>query len=162
MNNRISINDNNTIEKPFNMIEQINSKNTDNYEDTLKYIQTDTILSKVFFSKENIKMLQNMLRYNIWLQSDKKYIISDQDELQLTIIMRSIFLQYSKNLPNNIKEQVKKLNGYVLDSCIPGVLSQVQQFIQYKKDISETPKPLEYGKYVSTAGTKTLNLDNFI
>ena len=145
MNNYGRVKLKNEYEKPFKMMEDLNDKDT--YGDTLKYYQTENLLSKVYFSKENIKMIQNMLRYNIWLNSDKKYIISNQDETQLTIIMRSIFLQYAKNLPNNIKEQIKTLNKYVLDWCIPKILTQVKQFIGYKYDITQVNKPLPYGEY---------------
>ena len=160
MNNSGRVKLKNEYEKPFKMMEDLNDKDT--YGDTLKYYQTENLLSKVYFSKENIKMIQNMLRYNIWLNSDKKHIISNQDETQLTIIMRSIFLQYAKNLPNNIKEQIKTLNKYVLDWCIPKILTQVKQFIGYKNDITQVNKPLPYGEYSSSSGTKTLQLDHFI
>lgn len=152
----------NQYEKPYNFMEEVNTTDTKQYDNSLKYIHTENLLTKIFFSKENIKMIQNMLRYNIWLNSDKKHIISDQDETQLTIIMRSIFLQYSKNIQYDIKSQVKQLNKYVLDWCIPKVLSQVQQFIGYKNDITQSYKPLPYGKYSSSAGTKTLQIDPFL
>ena len=159
-NNKGRVSLKNDYEKPFKFTENFTKENV--YDNSLKYIQTENLLSKIFFSNENIKMIQNMLRYNVWLYSDKKFVISDQDETQLTIIMRSIYLQYSKNLPNNIKDQVKKLNKYVLDWSIPRVLTQVKQFIGYKNDITKVNDPLPYGKYSSSAGTKTLQLDNFL
>ncbi len=71
-------------------------------------------LSKLYFSKNNVDNVHSLIRYNVWLQSGKKHIISKQSTLQLEIIMRSIFLQYSKNLPNNLKEQIDELNNYVM------------------------------------------------
>ena len=159
---RVKISNMNKPVEPYPFFEQVNPKSSDDYENSLKYIQTDTLLSKAFFSNTNLEMIQNMLRYNVWLASDKKYMIDKQDSVQLNIIMRSIYLQYSKNLQYDIKTQIKKLNGFVIDWCVPRVLSEVMQYVQYKKDISRPIEIIPYGEYKSSAGTKTLTLNMFL
>ena len=57
---------------------------------------TASPLANMFFSNLNIKSIQEQLRYQVWLKSDKKYVIGYQDQHQLLIVMRSIYLQYSK------------------------------------------------------------------
>ena len=113
-------------------------------------------LSKLYFSKDNVENVHSLIRYNVWIQSGKKHIISKQSTLQLEIIMRSIFLQYSKNLSNNLKEQIEELNNYVLEYAITKILSSIEQYLGYKKDISTLPNIMEYPEYLSTAGDKSL------
>ena len=140
MNGRVDIMDN-IPAKPFYLTNEDN--NLKYYKkNSLTGIQTNSILSDTFFSKENIEQLQNMLRYNVYIQSNKKHIISKQSDTQLQIIMRSIYLQNAKNLDNNITSQIEELNKLVLDYCVPNVLIQVQQYISYKKSVSTIPVPL--------------------
>ena len=108
MNGRVDIMDN-IPAKPFYLTNEDN--NLKYYKkNSLTGIQTNSILSDTFFSKENIEQLQNMLRYNVYIQSNKKHIISKQSDTQLQIIMRSIYLQNAKNLDNNITSQIEELN----------------------------------------------------
>lgn len=130
-------------------------------EEALKGIQLDSPLSHIFFSKQNIDLLQNQLRYNVWLRSNKKHVIGRQSDTELEIIMRSIYLQYSKNLEYNIKDQIKELNQVILDYCISNILSEVEQYISYKDNVSKLPNPMERPSSLSNAGTKTLELKHF-
>lgn len=47
--------------------------------------------------------------------------------------LNSTFLQSSKNLPNNITEQVKALNNLVLGYAVPQVLGKAIGYVKYKK-----------------------------
>lgn len=142
---------------------QQSNKGIDEYkEEALKGIQSDSLLSNVFFSKDNINLIQNRLRYNVWLQSGKKHIIGRQSDTELEIVMRSIYLQYSKNLPYQIKEQIKELDDMVISYCVPKILTEVEQYLSYKVDVSTLPKPMERPQNLSSAGTKTLVLNNFM
>lgn len=141
---------------------QQNNTGAKNYkEEALRGIQTKSQLSQVFFSKNNIDLIQNQLRYNVWLQSNKQHIIGKQSETELEIVMRSIYLQYSKNLPYNIKEQIEELNRMILDYCIPNILSEIEQYLAYKVNVSNLPQPMARPKSLSSAGEKTLVLNNF-
>lgn len=102
----------------------------------------NTRLSDVFFSKENIQILQNGIRKGVYELSNKQFIISEQNEDELKIIMRSIFLQYSKNLKNNIKEQISSLNELVLNYAINQVYSESIGYIKFKYDVSTMYEPI--------------------
>ena len=102
----------------------------------------NTRLSDVFFSKENIQILQNGIRKGVYELSNKQFIISEQNEDELKIIMRSIFLQYSKNLKNNIKEQISSLNNLVLNYAINQVYSESIGYIKFKYDVSTMYEPI--------------------
>ena len=46
--------------------------------------------------------------------------------------MRSMYLQYAKNLNYDIKEQVKELNTMVIRWCVDEIIKNVKQYIGYK------------------------------
>ena len=125
---------------------------------SLNSIQTNSLLSKTFFSKENFDQLQNMIRYNVYIQSGKKYIIGKQDNTQLQIIMRSIYLQNSKNLDTNIQKQIRELNSLVLDYSVPNIIVGVQQYMGYKKDVSTISEPIPLAQSTDKNKNKELNL----
>ena len=62
------------------------------------------------------------------------------DELQ--IIMRSIFLQNSKNRPNDIPKQINDLNKIVFDFAINQVYGEADGYMKYKRDASTLVVPL--------------------
>uniref|UniRef100_A0A6C0KJ91 Minor capsid protein P8 central region domain-containing protein n=1 Tax=viral metagenome TaxID=1070528 RepID=A0A6C0KJ91_9ZZZZ len=127
------------------------------YKDALTGNWNNTILSQTFFSKDNIIILQNAIRKRVYNQTNK--LISNQNEDTLKIIMRSTFLQFSANLPKNIKEQINALNNKVLSYCVPKVLSELTSYIKYAKDVSTMAMPIDRPAYISTKGTKTLELE---
>ena len=134
-------------------------ENSDNYDfqkQGIKNIHTENPISALYFSKHNIDVLQNGIRYSVFKKTDDTIIIDKQSENELLIIMRSIYLQYCKHTPYNIIEQVKELNSKVLDFAVPKILVEVNQYVNYKKDASSLPIPLEHSKNMSSKGTKIL------
>jgi len=147
-----------------NITNNNNSHFTSNDSNTYGNL-TDQIknsLNQSFFSKENIQIIQNNIRKNVWLQTDKKNIIGNQSEEELIIVMRSTFLQYSKNNDNNITQQIRELNKLVCDWCINEIITQIKQYVGFVNNLDKNVIPLEYGMYMSNAGTKSLNLEKFI
>ena len=82
-------------------------------------------------------------------------MIKKQSYNELKIIMRSIFLQYSKNQNINLKYQLKSLNEKVLNYSIKNVLTNIEQFVGFKKDINSLPQPIQRLTYKSSQGTKS-------
>ena len=58
--------------------------------------------------------------------------------------MRSVFLQYSKNIPTDLDSQVKSLNSRVLDYCIQQVYSEAQGYMKYLTDVSSMYTPMDH------------------
>lgn len=114
------------------------------------------LLNQVFFSQENIDLLQEKIRYSVWVASRKKYAIDRQSDIDLQLIMRSIYYQYGKNIPYNIKEQIIELNDLVVQECVPKIMSQVEQHVYYLFDASTQPVPLSLPESMSSAGRKQL------
>jgi hypothetical protein len=113
-------------------------------------------LSLSFFSKENIKKLQELLRREIYYRTDKKFLIDDQSEDDLIIAMRAVYLQYATNLPYQIAEQTEKLNYMTIDYVAPDMVTGIRQFYGYIRDISTAPRPIDRPLNVSKKGTRTL------
>ena len=119
----------------FNMQDKIPIKST-SYTDALNGTWCSTMLSTQFFSAKNINKLQELLISQIYTKSNGKYKISYQDEDTLKTIMRSIYLQHSKNNPNNICNQIETLNTLVLDYAVGQIYGEIQGYINYKIDAS--------------------------
>lgn len=102
----------------------------------------ETTLSKAYFSKENIQIIQNGIRSGVYQKSNNQYIVASQECDILKIIMRSIFLQHAANQPHNISGQIEQLNKIVLDYCIFNVYSEAQSYMKYLHDVSTLAVPL--------------------
>ena len=132
-----------------------NNNNKDTFKNiALKGIQENTKLNQLFFARHNMDFIQNKIRYSIYTKSNKKHIISKQSYIELEIIMRSIYLQYSKNLNYDYDEQINNLNKLVINECIQKILPEINQYYTYINDVSHLPIPLELPKNLSSAGTK--------
>ena len=119
-----------------------------------------TTLSCTYFSKENIKIIQNGIRAGVYEMSKQQYIIDNQDVEILNTIMRSIFLQYSSNLEKNIAEQIAALNKLVIDYCVPKLYVEARSYLIYKKDVSTLVIPMSNPTYANH-NDKTLHLKHF-
>ena len=120
-------------------------------------------VSAAFFSADNVELLQNSIRKEVYDRSKpKNYVIDKQSVEELKIIMRAIYLQYARNLPNNIAAQVDDLNRKVLDWSVPHILSAVDHYFFYLNDISHLPVPLPHMQHLSSAGTRTLPANPFV
>jgi hypothetical protein len=127
--------------------------------DNLKYTQQNTALSNLYFSSKNMRIVQNAIRANVYKMSNEKYIIDDQNVDILNIIMRAIYLQNSLNQTDNLTKQIEDLNKLVINYCAPMAYSEVQGYIQYKKDASTLAVPLS--NPISVYTNKSLELNKF-
>ena len=116
----------------------------------------------MYFSKENIAIIQEGIINSVYNKSNGEYPIGKQSEQELTIVMRSIYLQYSKNLNFNINQQILELNTLVIRWCVDEIMSNIKQYVNYRKNVSTLPMPLERAQLPSQKGTKTLEIKSFI
>ena len=131
-----------------------NNFNPNANQNMLRGVQTSNTLSSAFFSKRNVDFIQNKIIQKI--SECTGYRINRQSDTELQIIMRSIYLQYSKNLECNIKDQLSELNYKVLMFCIDRIKTEISQFIKYKDDVSKMPTPLVHPQNLSNKGEKSL------
>jgi hypothetical protein len=142
--------------KDMKMIDNENEKMNNFQVEALYGIQETSTLNQLFFSKKNMENIQNMIRYNVYVKSDKKYIIDKQSDIELEIIMRSIYLQHSPNLPNKTKEQIEYLNNLVSDWCVLQIIPEVVQYYGYIQEIEYMPIPLDLPLNLSSKGSRAL------
>jgi hypothetical protein len=118
--------------------------------------------SDAFFSRDNIDALQEGIRYTVFVRSGaRKYVISRQSEEELLTVMRSVYLQYATNTPGVADlEEVRRLNGRVIDYCAPRILSELVQHSLYMRDLQQLPVPMGHGEFVSSKGSRSLAMPN--
>lgn len=131
--------------------------------DMLRGNWESTPVSTAFFSSQNVERIQQLIRKGVYDKSQPKgYVIDNQSVDELKIIMRAIYYQYGRNMPKDIRAQVDDLNTKVIDWSIPHVLSAVDQYYYYIKDISHMPVPLAQPQHLSRAGTRSLPMNPFM
>ncbi len=154
INGRVDILQQDT-KKQFALYDRIPAHQPSSYRDALQGNWKDSPLSLAYFSKQNIIMLQNGIRRGVFEKSKGQYLVGPQSEDVLKVIMRSVFLQYSANMPDKIPEQIKSLNQIVMDYSIKQVYSEVQGYQQYLYDASTLVTPIER-PVLSSTEDKTL------
>lgn len=130
-----------------------------NFYNSLTGIQELNNLSITFFSKINIDKIQLIIQRRILNEINEK--ISRQSDLELQIIMKSIYLENSKNNPNNIEQQVNELNELVINEAVRIIKEQIYSYKGYRRDISTPRYILPHSVNPSSAGEKTYQLINF-
>jgi hypothetical protein len=113
------------------------------YNEALTGQIENNVLSQVFFSAENIQIIQNGLRAGVYKLSDNKFVIPQQNIDTLKTVMRVMFLQYAEYHPNGITQQVERLNKIVLDYVIPSVYGESLGYLKYLQDQSTLVVPIQ-------------------
>ena len=146
-------------ENLFSLYDKIPVHQITTIRNPIKGVWEENTLSKVFFSKENIRIIQNGIRAGVYKLSNNKYIIDNQEPEQLELIMRGIYIEYSKNVSSNIRGQIEILNDKVIDYCTYKVFQEAQGYLKYLRDSNSKPNFLENPKY--TTKSKQLEFKGF-
>ena len=118
------------------------------------YKQKDNQLTSTFFHESNFCFLQTQLVSIIHKHTGIR--ISTQSRNDLHSIMVSVYNLYSNTSSTDPQSETTRLNEIVLDQASRNVLSGMAMYIQYLKDASELPIPLERGR--NTTEDKSLML----
>ena len=97
------------------------------------------ILEKYFFSDENAELINKQLILRVYEKSNKQFLIANQKKEDLLIVMRYVFIEYGRNLPYDVKGQIKDLNCRVVSEILPNVMTNADQKIGYLRDINTQP-----------------------
>jgi len=160
-------NDENKDIKNYNKytdIDNVNSNERNNWatensiqKSLLKSVYTPTPLGEVFFSPDNIKRLQNKIKKSIFIETKGKYKLQvDQNESDLLIVMRAVYIQDSINSPYRIIHQVKELNEKVINRILPDMITNIKQNEEYLNIIDKPIDPIPLPVNVSRAGRLSL------
>ena len=147
----------NTISPPYELY-QGSSGQQQCFQNSLNGTLEKTPLSTIFFSSNNIDYIQNRIIVEVHNRSNGQYQIGRQSDLQLQIIMRSIYLSDSRNLLCNFENQVTSLNEKVIKEAVDKIIPQIQQYLGYRKEISTPRCIMTHPVNVSNKGSKTYDL----
>jgi hypothetical protein len=117
-------------------------------------------LEILFFSKENIDNINNLLISEVYRRTNNQYKIVKQSERSLLIVMQYVYLEHSTNLPMKVKDQLKVLNDRVIYEVVPDIITAITQYSGYIKDINRSlePPPLPINSSKSTVLKPMLTL----
>ena len=161
INGRVNLLEEPSPEVLFKMQERVAVKNkTSQYREALNGVYEESELSNLYFSKENIQIVQNGIRAGIYEKTNKEHIIPPQNIDNIKIIMRNIYIQYAEN-QNNITSEIERLNQLVLGYIIPQVHGSLVSYFKYIKDQSTLVIPLELPNQ-SDRDYKQLELKQFM
>ena len=114
----------------------------------------------VFFSDENVKRIQRMIKREVSRRTNGKYRLDDdQDGSDLLIAMRAVLFDANigaRYLPFKINRQVNNLNFQTVQYVVPDMISNMKQQYGYLKEINQPLQPMLRPMNVSSAGRKTL------
>ena len=110
-----------------------------------------------FFSDVNIQKIQNDLKKNVKKQINVE--IDDQSCREIYVAMIYVYKTYGKNSLQKEREEIIKLNDITVKLILPDLISNILQYLNYIKDISKQPTPLQHGKNTSIKGTNSLELN---
>jgi hypothetical protein len=157
------------LESPgkYNFTVDDNTLRGTNTNSLFKNLYGETPLTFLFFSKQNVDNVQKLIRMLVNKHTGQN--IDNQSNTELLIIMRSIFLEYSRHpklidesMSENVKKQlltqytleVDRLNKLVLDATVPLIISQLQQYLIYLDDASSPLRVMDKPLSTSVKGTK--------
>jgi len=143
-----------------NYYEKYQESNTDNYDRARQATQgffEKNPITVLFFSNDNMKRIQKKIREEVYTRTKGQYKLDeDQDEGDLTIVMRAIYLDKCKNLQSQVVRQVKLLNDQTVAYVVPDIISNIKQYFGYIKDINQPLQPMMRPMNVNNAGRKLL------
>lgn len=107
-----------------------------------------------YFSDANIQIVQKKLKNEVKKQTG--LMIDSQSCDEIYQVMLYIYRTYGRNVQINVKQEISYLNDVVIHVLTPDVVSNVLQYVNYIKDISKLPTPMEHGKSTSIKGDNSL------
>jgi len=100
-------------------------------------INEESKLEEVFFSDDNIDLINKQIVLTVWKRTNKQYKISFQSKDKLIIVMRYVFIENAKNLPYNVKGQIQELNCITVGEILSTLITNFEQKLGYLRDIEK-------------------------
>ena len=116
-----------------------------------------TPLGELYFSRENMKRIQNKIKQQVFIRTNGKFVLNvEQKESDLLVVMRATFISSSQNNPYNVIHQVKELNHLTVERIVPDMISMIKQDEKYLYDISNPINPIPLPVNINKKGTRSL------
>jgi hypothetical protein len=128
-------------------------------KENIQYRHTNTELNMQFFGQANIDRLQSQIQTLVrqMIGAD----IGRQSDSDLMLIMRSYYLQYARNDPNDVANELAELNDRVAQYSANHIAVEVEAYRYYRKDILDFPEPIARPIDTQIYGTRTGELKSF-
>lgn len=136
------------------------SENSFAFEATKGIHEADALANR-FFSIENLNALQHGLRYGVYKQSGGKHVIDNQSERDLKAIMRDTYMNHATNRMFAIDDEIRHLNGIILNQCVPKIIQEIEAYQKYLHDSTHSPNFMNRYESTSIKGTKSLEMKPF-
>jgi len=124
--NDLAINDN-------NLYDTKDKHNSSNYAEMMR---------ELFFSAENIDIIQNGLIKNVFFTSDETLRINKIKEETLIQYMNYVWTNFCRYLPYDFKNQINELDDKVIEQLTPLLLQEYQFYTNYLRDADRSNLPL--------------------
>jgi len=141
-NGRVSMKQPPSTSDLFSIFEKTPVKQCATYRNPTAGVWENTPLSRLFFSAQNIQIIQNGIRAGVYAMSNSQYVVGEQDCDVIKVVMHGIFLQYAENRPTHLHNQVAVLNKLVLDYAIHNVYVEAKTRLFYLKDLDTMTMPM--------------------
>lgn len=120
-----------------------------------------TPLNAAYFSDRNVRYVKDEIRFRVWAKSDKTHVIEAPNDDDIKTIMRSYYLQYSGNDPNNVRGEIELLNERVITYSVDYILGEINMYLRYRRDQTNFPSPLANPINANLTGTKSAEFKAF-
>ena len=130
-------------------------------DDAIRGNVAPTPLNQAYFSPANVQIIQNKIRREVYDRSGGEFLIDPQSVDELMIVMRAMYLQYCRNMPTQIPEQIAELNQLVADWSVPKIIAEASMHKTYLHDIQNLPVPLAHPIMLTRTGSKSATFDRF-
>jgi len=124
-------------------------------------VHVATPLNQAFFSEENMDYLQQEIRYRVWVKSANKHVIDRQRPDDLKTVMRSYYLQFSRNVPGEERKEMQDLDERVINFCVDDILGSINMYLYNQKELLDFPDPIGRPVNPHVAGTKSREFKSF-
>lgn len=123
----------------------------------VKSVFTPTPLGEIFFSPQNISRMQKLIKREVFVRSNGKYKLQvDQNESDLLVVMRAVYINDGQNMPYKLIHQVKELNHKTIERIVPDMISIIKQDQEYLNQLDKPINPIPLPVNVSKAGRLSL------
>lgn len=120
--------------------------------------QERTPLNSIYFSEQNMMLLQKAIRAEFLKKSGLK--IDYQNPNDLYALMRSVFINNQQNGYDKIDQQIRHMNGIVINEALKQIQTGVSQFFSYVKDKDKPIIPPAIPENTSIYGMRIDNSAN--
>ena len=122
----------------------------------LLYTNTQpTELLTNYFSDKNIQKIQTKLKNTV--KKEIHLSIDNQSCDEIYQVMLYVYRVYGRNV-TSVNQEIEYLNNIVIKEISPSVISNVLQYVNYKKDISKPQSVMPHGKATHIKGENSLAL----